>query len=231
MALKKLLFATVLLGITVHVQAQFGINVKYSSNDFNSWSGITRVASGGPIFENHLEFSLDYWFKPGEYRAEYMIEGTYGSSKTTLGSREYSLNMYGFGVKSNLYIFDFKGDCDCPTFKKEGDFFKKGFFLQWSANAAYWQKEVNIFSEGDNNVAIDFGAGLGIDIGVSDLLTISPIISYHYYPWVTWEQFGLRHGVGGLDNLNAKINVSMLKFGVRIGLRPDFLKEQRVLRR
>jgi len=232
MALKKILFGSILLLVVHHAEAQFGVNVRYSTNNFNNWSGITRTASGGPIFENHLELGLDYWFKPNEYRAEYLIELSYGNQTTTLlGDREYSLDMYTFGVKSNLYILDFRGDCDCPTFKKEGNFLKKGFFLQWSAHAGYWQKAVNIFNETDTNLAIDIGGGIGIDIGVSDLLTITPVLSYQYFPWLTWEQFGLRHGIGGLDNLNAKINADMIKFGIRVGLRPDFLKEQRVLRR
>jgi len=210
---------------------QFGLNVRYSTNDFNDWSGITTAASGGPIWESNLEFALDYWFKPSEYRAEYYLEGSYANTKTTFGNRVYQLNSYGFGVKSNIYILDFKGDCDCPTFKKEGGLFKKGFFLQWNAHGAYWNKQAEFLGDSDTNIAFDLGAGAGIDIGISDLLTITPYATWQYYPWLTWEQFGLRHGIGGIENLNAKTTVTMIKFGVRIGFRPDFLKEQRVLRR
>lgn len=231
MVFKNIFYSLLFLVISQSLAAQIGVVARYSSNNFNSWSGITTAASGGPIWENHLEFAIDYWFRPGEYRAEYLIELSYMSKTTTLGNREYSLDSYGFGVKSNLYIFDFLGDCDCPTFKKEGGFFKKGFFLQWNSHVAYWQKDVNLFTEADPNIAIDIGGGAGIDIGISDLLTITPVITYQYYPWVTWEQFGLRHQIGGLDNFNSKINASMLKVGVRVGFRPDFLKEQRVLRR
>ena len=232
MTMKKLIFSTILLCIVYTSQAQFGVNVRYSSNNFSAWSGITQAASGGPIFENHLEFALDYWFKPGEYRAEYLLEAAFSDQTTTLlGDREYSLTTYTLGVKSNLYIFDFKGDCDCPTFSKQGGFFKKSFFLQWNANIGYWQKEVNLFGESNNNLAVDIGGGLGFDIGISDLLTITPTLTYQYFPWLTWEQFGLRHQIGGIENLNAKITATMVKFGVRIGLRPDFIREQRILRR
>jgi len=231
MALKKFLFGSVLLFFVTSGQAQFGINVKYSSNNVNDWSRITRQESDGPIFENHLEFALDYWFKPGEYRAEYMIEGTFASHTTTLGSRSYTLDIFGLGVKSNLYIFDFRGDCDCPTFKKEGKLFKKGFFLQWNANAGFWKKNASFFNEGHNNIAFDMGAGAGIDIGLSDLITITPFVTYQYFPWLTWEQFSINHGIRDDQNLNAKITASMLKFGIRLGLRADFLREQRILRR
>ena len=231
MVFKKYFYTALFLILTQCIFGQIGVITRYSSNNFNDWSGITRAASGGPIWENHLEFGVDYWFKPGEYRAEYMVELSYINKTTTLDTREYSLTGYVFGVKSNLYIFDFLGDCDCPTFKKQGGLFKKGFFLQWNAHAGYWHKDVNIFTEGDPNMAIDVGLGAGIDIGISELLTISPVISYQYFPWLTWEQLGLRHGIGGIENLNAKINASMFKIGVRIGFRPDFLKEQRVLNR
>ena len=233
MVFKKIFFSVLFLILSHSLIGQIGVIARYSSNNFSDWSGVTRAVHNGPIWENHLEFGLDYWFKPGEYRAEYLIELSYLSKTTSYGNWDYNLSGYTFGVKSNLYIFDFLGDCDCPTFKKEGGFFKKGFFLQWNAHAGYWQKDIGRAMQtlADPNVAIDFGIGAGIDIGISELLTISPVITYQYFPWLTWEQFSLNHGIGGLENFNAKITAGMFKVGVRIGFRPDFLKEQRVLNR
>lgn len=218
------------------LQAQWGLNLRYSSNDFTDWSTISKSVTGLTVFEDHLEFGLDYWFKPGEMRAEYMMEASFGKASTILSAPpggtdiKYTNTMIGLGSKSNVYIFDFFGDCDCPTFTKKGNLFKKGFFLQWNAKVHYWLKDASFFARGDNGMTVDVGGGLGIDIGLSDFLTISPVITYHYFPWITWRQFGLQHG-RTIDNLNDKITATMFKFGFRIGLRPDYMKEKRVLGR
>lgn len=227
----------IFLGIFLQqANAQWGLNLRYSSNDFTDWSDISTQVNGGPIFENHFEVGVDRWFKPGTMRAEYMLEASFGRASTSLTppgfstAGVYTNTMFGLGSKSNIYIFDFFGDCDCPTFTKQGTFFKKGFFLQWNAKVNYWLKDANFFVRGDNGVTVDVGGGIGIDIGISDLITISPVITYHYFPWITWRQYGLQHG-RTIQNLNDKITATMFKFGFRIGLRSDYMKEKRVLGR
>ncbi len=209
---------------------QFGFNVRYALNDFNEWSETTTTFSGGPIWENNLEYAVDYWFRPGDIRMEYSVEGTFGFANTSLGTREYNLNSFGAGIKSNIYIFDFFSDCDCPTFVKDNDLFKKGFFVQWNANAALWSKREDELQADHNNLALDVGAGVGFDIGISELLTVTPYVTYHYYPNVNYDQFNELHGNldTAIDNQTA---VTRLKLGIRIGFRQDYKKEQRILRR
>ncbi len=209
--------------------SQFGINIRYLSNDFNEWSDITTEFSGGPIWENNVELAVDYWFRPEEIRTEYYVEGTLGLASTSQGSRQYDLTTFGLGIRSHVYIFDFRGDCDCPTFTKEGGLFKKGFFLQYGVGTAFWLKNADPDPD-HNNLAIDLHAGAGFDIGVSDLLTVSPYVSYHYIPNVHYDGFIQSHDITDMEADN-RTSVTRFRVGVRIGFRPDFLQERRALYR
>jgi len=222
-----------LFGLNINY-GQFGINIRYLSNDFNEWSDLTREFSGGPLWDNNLEFAVDYWFRPNEIRTEYYIEANVGFANTdftnsSLGSRHNDLKSFGLGIRSHVYIFDFKGDCDCPTFKKEGGLFKKGFFLQYGVGAGLWNKTAESGSN-DNNVAVDLHLGAGIDIGISDLLTITPYASYHYLPNVNYTGLIESYDLTDIDGNNSTY-VTRFRVGLRIGFRPDFLQDRRAMYR
>lgn len=102
---------------------------------------------------------------------------------------KWGLHEAGFQFKTNIYLFDFGGDCDCPTFGKQGAQLQKGFFLQLSPGYTYYQTE-NIFaSEAQKNTGFTLGAGMGLDIGLSNLLTLTPLVA-------------VRRGFGTYSNLN-----------------------------
>jgi hypothetical protein len=217
-----------LFGININF-GQYGLNIRYLSNDFNDWSDVTREFSGSALWENNLEFAVDYWFRPEEIRTEYYVEGTFGLASTSSVGREYDLTSLGLGIRSHVYIFDFKGDCDCPTFKKEGGLFKKGFFLQYGVGTAFWLKSAEPGPD-HNNVAVDLHIGAGFDVGISDLMTITPYASYHYLPNVNYDGFVQTHDFTDLDADN-NTSVTRFRLGVRIGFRPDFLQERRAMYR
>lgn len=94
----------------------------------------------------------------------------------------------GFYFNTNIYIFDFAGDCDCPVFSRDGNFFKKGFFLQISPGVNYHNYryvENDGFPEPrvieDDNISYSLAAGAGIDIGLSEHITISPYFRARYH--------------------------------------------------
>lgn len=230
----RYILATCLFLIGLISYSQYGVNIRYFSNDFKGWSDVATENSGGPIWNNNIEYAVDYWFRPEEIRTEYYVEGTFSSANTTQSTVtqccEYDLNSVGVAIRSHVYVFDFQGDCDCPTFKKEGGFLKKGFFLQYGAGAALWLKSIDVGAN-HNNVAIDLNAGAGFDIGISDLLTITPYTSYHYLPNVNYDGFAESQPFPVGSDVADNTSVTRLRFGIRVGFRPDFLQERRALYR
>jgi len=235
--MKKFILVLCLSSISAYCFGQFGITTKYSFNNYNHWSDVTESINDSRLFENHLEFALDYRFRPGEKRIELFMEASYLNNSTSMISpggndRVFSMNGFGLGLKANVYFLDFHGDCDCPTFGKEGGFLKKGLFLQFSTAASYWNKKAEFFSDPtDSSLLVDIGVGIGLDIGISNMITVTPIASVNYYPFATWEQFAIEQGLLDQSNPNSRTTISMFKLGVRIGLHPDFIKERRVLNR
>jgi hypothetical protein len=106
---------------------------------------------------------------------EFMPTLYYGFAKFSLDNTR-GLHEAGFQLKTNIYLFDFGGDCDCPTFGKQGPQLQKGFFLQLSPGYAFYHAE-GIFGQAQNNTGFTLGAGMGLDIGLSNLLTLTPIVA------------------------------------------------------
>ena len=238
MIFRNVILTCCMIGICLHTYAQFGMSARYATNDFGYWSEVVEGINGGSLWDNNMELAIDYNFRrPLDQRVEFFIEGRYLSNSTALispGGNEsvYNFNGFGLGVNTNVYFLDFNGDCDCPTFGKEGGLLKKGLYLQFNAAASYWNKEATFLANtNDSSILIDVGVGIGLDIGISNLLTISPIATVNYYPIATWEGFALEQGILNRSNPNSNTSISMLKFGFRIGLHPDFIKERRVLNR
>ncbi len=238
MIFKNFILAFCLLGMSMHSYAQFGVSARYSTNSYGFWSELTEGINGTSLWDNNMEFAIDYKFRrPGEKRVELFLEGKFLSNSTSMispGGNDRIFNMKGFGLglNTNVYFLDLNGDCDCPTFGKEGGLVKKGLYLQFNTAVSFWDKEAEFFSNtNDSSLLLDVGVGLGLDIGISNLLTISPLATISYYPLATWERFALEQGILDQANPNSKTTISMFKIGVRIGLHPDFIKEQRVLNR
>ena len=66
------------------------------------------------------------------------------------------------------------------------------------------------------------GAGLGLDIGLTDLITITPMINARYFPGVIWDNTfpGI---VPDTEIVNPNPESDLLQFsgGIRIGFRLD----------
>ncbi len=122
------------------------------------------------------ELALGYWFRLPEKRVEFLPTVYFAGNSTEANSIDQStvkLKEYGFEFKVNIYPFDFGGDCDCPTFGKQGPQLEKGFYLQLSPGYAVY----DLNGEGlelDSGNGFTYGGGVGLDIGVSNLLTITP---------------------------------------------------------
>jgi hypothetical protein len=176
------------LAIPCILSAQFGLHATYQKNTQNSdFSGADFPISG-------LALGLDYTFRLAQNRVEFFPELNYSSVKTTtpiVDNSGSTVNLedksFGFYFNTNVYVFDFAGDCDCPVFSRDGNFFKKGFFLQISPGVNYhnYLFTETTFPESrlikDDNFSYSLAGGAGIDIGVSEHLTITPYFRARYH--------------------------------------------------
>ncbi|MEZ4980629.1 MAG: hypothetical protein R2769_03395 [Saprospiraceae bacterium] len=143
----------------------------------------------------HAGAALHYWFRINETRVEFFPEigftkGSFldypenGTSQFTFIREAYQ--SYFFRIPTRFYVLDFEGDCNCPTFSKQGTFFKKGFFLMLAPGVqmANFPVDYGLLVSGEEQkesfsrtgVSWSVAGGLGLDIGISDAITITPMV-------------------------------------------------------
>jgi hypothetical protein len=125
---------------------------------------------------------------------------------------------------------DFEGDCDCPTFSKDGTLVSKGFhFIAYTGvNRHDVETEFNTpFSDPADNFdtqsyTFKAGLGAGLDIGLTELITISPhiLVSRNFGVNAINDASDLM--VGESENISSSLN--QVNFGLRLIFRPDYQK-------
>jgi len=169
-----------------------------------------------PSFEHQgIQLGAYYWFRLNNIRIEFTPEVSYGYFKhdqaTTEASTTFEIRQFGLSVPINIYPFDLASDCDCPTFAIDNDFLQKGFFFQ--IIPAYFISTFELLDgttidDNQNNYA-GIGAGVGLDIGINDLITITPLINYFHYPFTADEE-------------PRPVHEQDVRFGLRFAFRPDY---------
>ena len=158
---------------------------------------------------------IDYTFRLKNYRVEFFPALVYlnGSSKypdeNTLGENTLNLTTLGIQFNTHFYLFDIEGDCHCPTWSKDGDFLKKGFYLSLSLNGY----NTMFKEEGIPDINLYYGAlaiGLGIDIGLAKKITLTPSLQYELQQRKTISP-------GFISLENKQNTVSNLILGLRLG--------------
>lgn len=171
----RLFLTPVLFFFTLSLCAQVGISGNANFHQFRTNANTTQTQNPYEQLDNGWEIGVNYWFRLPTKRVEFMPTLYYGFAKFSLDNTR-GLHEAGFQLKTNIYLFDFGGDCDCPTFGKQGPQLQKGFFLQLSPGYAFYHAE-GIFGQAQNNTGFTLGAGMGLDIGLSNLLTLTPIVA------------------------------------------------------
>ncbi len=175
-------------------QAQLGLNLRYLGPIEAGWVLQNNTDQSGQevLLNQGYEFGVDYWLYLEGLRIEFLPEITY-SHLSIQNIPEADLKSRGLGVhlNTNIYVFDLQGDCGCPTFSKQGSFFSKGFFIQLSPGLLYQNQQINgtdsEVSISSNSLAFSLGAAFGLDIGLSDRFTLTPIGGIRWLPSVPWE--------------------------------------------
>ncbi len=188
------------------LSAQFGGRLQYSHSTVTSGDDAVEQS-----YEPGIYVGLNYWYRLKNIRLEFFPEIGYQRSfeqyKGALIS-EYEkfgqLNLIGISVPVQIYPFDFLSDCDCPTFSKQSRTFQKGFFVLASGGHFLATRNNNAF---DYNTTV-LTLGIGFDIGINDLITISPLAEHVWY---------LRD-----QRDNYPIVREGWRAGIRVSFRPDY---------
>ena len=191
------------------LSAQVGLNVAYGTFD-QAVIG-THVGESDAPQKSGVVLSLDYWFRLKQKRLEFLptiYYANYGGS--------YEVTNYGFQFRTTIYPFDLAGDCNCPTFSKENELLKKGFFIRLAPGIGNWSASVASIPVFEDRPDYDswvpeIGGAVGLDIGVSNLITISPEIRLRRIFGSTWDE---------VPEINLD-GFTLIEPAVRIGMRFD----------
>ena len=173
------------------VFGQLGISAAYFKMNAPNWGDY-----GAEICKDGFFSGVVYWFPEKKYRVDLRLKIFFGHTgqeqfTATAGERAgeiWRANSTFLGIRGNVrfYFFDWEGDCNCPTWSKRGDVFKKGFFVQFGPTAAMLKFEAEIenfgveekFSSSETLYGLNIGAG--IDLGLSELITLTPYFAAEY---------------------------------------------------
>ncbi|NRB48278.1 MAG: outer membrane beta-barrel protein [Saprospiraceae bacterium] len=222
-----------MLGICVlfafSASAQFGVKGSYHFSNATDWQVPTNNGiNTESLIGDGWSVGVDYWFRLKNYRMEFLPELNFSQLNQNLDNADWSnqVTFTSFFFNTNIYLFDFKGDCDCPTFSKQGPTLDKGFFVQVSPGLTFAQSEID-FSGNTlkaDDLAFSIGLGVGFDLGVSDLVTVSPMAGLRYFPSISWDSLAENPDdeTPRLEVEDSSSSLTQWYAGVRIGFRLDY---------
>lgn len=228
-----------LIFIAQSVDAQIGIRAKYLKNgiDDDQANFISEFGSIDDALSSGFGLGVDYWIRLKTKRVEFLPELGINYSQTSMeteagnASASLNYNYIYFNLNTRIYPMDFEGDCDCPTFSNQSTLIKKGFYFELSPGVGYYTShydstlptvinpEADHLTGSEDGFSYKLGLGVGLDIGVSNLLTINPYAMYNYhfgrqYDTAVSKLFPIAYAPGGS-------NMSQLELGIRFAIRFD----------
>ena len=226
----KFLFTIIACTVLLHdkAEAQFGASISYDSQYAPNWETLIDDSDSLFVPGTFMTFGVNYWLRPKNLRIEILPEIAYRRNIGNTGNSGLVARTHSFDLNINalVYVFDLGNDCNCPTFSKQGNFFRKGFYLEASAGGSLGQFDIRrtVGGEGrklsqSNRLLGKAGVGAGLDFGISDLVTISPWAKYEWHFGGRWDQLSeFSNGDSSLETSP----LSYLRFGLRLMFRPDY---------
>ncbi len=217
--MKPILPIALLLWCCSQAAAQAGVQASWNSLQAPTWSDLLQERyATDPLPATGWHLGLDYWFRLKNRRLEFTPE--LGFSRLAFQAEEgaFSLQALGFQLHTNLYFLDFDNDCSCPTFSKQGSFLEKGLFLQLSPGWMRWQLKAptETGETTESSGAFVLGVGVGLDVGVHDLLTLTPFLRWNFVPALSWNALAPQPQP---EPASTESTLQMLQLGLRLGLR------------
>lgn len=225
--------------LTSSAYAQVGISAGVQFLQVTEWEQHlqeTYNSSATAVFSPTVYVGLDYWFRLKNKRVEFTPEVGFASYASSFSADRdplltqtdlYKSSYFSFYFNTNIYLLDFGGDCNCPTFNKDGDLIKKGFFIRLSPGAVYNTRSQTLadtspYQETSTNFSLR--AGVGLDIGVSPFLTITPLLMGIYHTPGTWNHIDQELPTTE-PTISVESQVLQLFAGIRLGFRFDELNK------
>ena len=209
---------------------QFGINVKYLF-------GQSETLDAYYLSQDGLQASLEYGFRLKEKRLEFHpglgYRFTFFEKKDNYSGADLRgyFNAIDLDFNTSIYPFDFGGDCDCPTFSKDGNVIKKGFFLEVSPGLTYqtlYREDYITIPDtwpmhpiSSSNLAWKISLGAGLDIGLTEEFTLTPLFSWTKISKEEYEGLTDYGKTGILDDQ------TYLGAGLRLAYKPDPKRRRR----
>ncbi len=233
--MKNLFLLILLVFPLIKGQAQIGILAAFSKPLANDWSQIIE-SNGGEFLNTGINFGINHSIPIPNTGMRLLPElnyATYSASwqeEEGIGPTKYDLDLslITFLLNSNIYLFNLEGDCDCPTWGKEGGFFEKGFFVEVGPGVTYMKNyaERNVLNSSSSRIEKEntsfrfhFNIGLGLDIGITEMFTITP---FARMKWNSSEDWTNLEASLDFSKPEAQENLSdffQQEVGIKLGIR------------
>ena len=183
--------------------------------DFNRHSMNQKTAPTGLIPKADLKaygamFGSQYWFRLKNYRLEFLPGAHVGAfANNNEEYKNYKIRdiLFQMDMPVLMYPLKFKEDCNCPTFKKNGNLMEKGFHLIGQAGFSLNFRNINHDSVSISKTTFTplLGGGCGLDIGINKTLTLTPFVLYTLY----FTDYISRNGFDKIDINHHSLNVGL----------------------
>ncbi len=236
--LQTIIFFIGLIFIGHSATAQIGIRAKYLKNGIDNDQAklISELGFIDDALSTGYGLGVDYWFRLKTTRIEFLPELGFNYSQTDLeavaGKASIDYNHIYFNLNTRIYPMDFEGDCDCPTFSNQSTLIKKGFYFELSPGVGYYTShydtslptvinpEGETITASEDAISYKIGLAVGLDIGVSNLLTINPYAMYNYHFGREYANSVIRLNPNILVDIQGS-NMSQVELGLRFAFRFD----------
>jgi hypothetical protein len=226
---------TLLLTASGILHAQFGIGGKYLNVQDGYWQDVFASINGA--YNDQLtSISGMYWFRLKEKRIEFLPEIGYFTSlkKRVDGGSPNQMRGLFINWNTSFYFLDIANDCNCPTLSKQSDVLQRGLFAEISPGVEFRKLDIDFVNDNSldtrtfDNTVMKVYAGLGFDIGLSDLITVTPTAGVGFAFSTAWD--GVEEFLGvdasGFDT-STQDRELVPSAGIRVLMRPDYTKGRR----
>lgn len=201
--MKHITLVSFFLFFFLQVNAQLGIVVHINKNEFVEWQtyyfdvfNSLRETGTSSMFNVSTGLTAGYLLRMKNIRIDIypnvgysisnkeVFKGGFAPSANT--QTAYRLEQIDFTLSSRIYPFDLKGNNQPTVITKKNRILKQGFYF--SLNPSITMLNVNrsleiingssVFEYNYSSFHFKVAAGLGLDIAISESMTISPYITY-----------------------------------------------------
>jgi len=215
-----LLFISFLTSGAQKVLAQADLLIDFGQARFTEWEETVNAyyQQDHHFLGNSAGIGLAYRIYPWDIRMALVPQLGFSVYRSAVNNNsiiaKYELLQLGLQLDLQVFPFDIYGDCNCPSFGRQNDFFQKAFYLRLLPGIAFQMKNA-VMEEDINDTGLIFslGAGAGLNVALNELITLAPELSYHYLFNEKWDDFGSNHEQSmEYDRSRARV----FRFGLRV---------------